>query len=166
MHACLDFCLQDRVDTMLNPTIWFDSVAINKVPLPAFGVTSLSQFAVNTGGITFDSRAPLPIIDLVPRGQRGSFAAIGFNYNSARPTNIRTAEITLTLKEGTRQVYTLNSPNNLVVVPAVNYDVVQVTMQILSTTDGQPARNVEIVLFACGLGESFSDKQRMIFLDR
>lgn len=148
-----DFCIQDRVDAMINPALWFDTVTINKMTLPAVGVSSLSQFTTNTGGVTFDSRAPLPMIDLIPRGQRGSFAAIGFNYNSARPTNIHTAEITLTLKEGTTQVYTLTNPSNLIVVPALNYDVVRVTIQVLRTTDGQPARNVEIIILACGLGE-------------
>jgi hypothetical protein len=137
---------------MLDPSLWFDNMTINQVPLPTVGVTSLSQFTPNTGGVTFDTRAPLPTFDLIPHGKRGSFAVVGFNYNASRPTNIATARVTLTLKEGTKQDYLLSSPNNLLVSPTINYDVTNVTMQVLTTTDGQPAKNVEIVIIACGTG--------------
>ena len=137
---------------MQNPSVWFESMTINQSPLPTLGVLSISQFTPNTGGVTFDTQAPSPRMDLIPRGQRGSFATIGFNSNTAKPTNIQVAVVTLALREGTSQTYTLNAPNNLVVVPSNNYDVTRATLQILQTADGQPARNVEIVVFACGPG--------------
>ncbi|CAF4894723.1 unnamed protein product [Rotaria sp. Silwood1] len=146
------FCLNDRRDAMLNPSLWFENATINGLSIPAFDVISLSQFTPNSGGVTFDSRSPLPTIDLVPRGQRGSFATLGFNYNSKQVTNIQSGQIILTLKEGTKQVYSLYAPNNLLITPYLNYDVTKVTMQILSTTDGQPAKNVEIIVYACGSG--------------
>jgi hypothetical protein len=137
---------------MQNSSIWFDKVTINKLELPSFGVNSLSQFAPNKGGVTFDNSASLPTFDFVPRGQRGSYAALGFNSNAAKPTNIQSAEITLSFREGTTQKYSLNTPNNLVAVPSMNYDVTRVTLQILRTTDGQPPKNVEIIILACRQG--------------
>ncbi|CAF4275432.1 unnamed protein product, partial [Rotaria sp. Silwood2] len=146
------FCLNDRHDAMLNPSEWIESAAINGLSIPAFDVISLSQFTPNSGGVTFDSRSPLPMIDLIPRGQRGSFATLGFNYNSKQITNIQSGQIILTLKEGTKQIYSLNGPNNLLITPYLNYDVTKVTMEVLSTTDGQPAKNVEIIVYVCGSG--------------
>ncbi len=137
---------------MINPSQWFENATINGLSIPAFGVISLLQFTPNSGGVTFDNRSPLPTIDLIPRGQRGSFAKIGLNSNPNQITNVQSAQVIITLKEGTRQVYPLSAPNNLVVTPEINYDVMKVTMQILSTTDQQPARNVEIVMYACGAG--------------
>ncbi|CAF0925338.1 unnamed protein product [Rotaria sordida] len=143
------FCLNDRQDAMLDPSEWFENATINSLSLPAFDVVSLSQFKPNSGGVTFDSRSPLPTIDLIPRGQRGSFATLGFNYNPKQATNIQSGQIILTLKEGTKQVYSLYGPDNLLITPNRNYDVRKVSMQILNTTDGQPAKNVEIIVYAC-----------------
>ena len=137
---------------MRNPSQWFENVIVNGAALPAFGVVSLSQFTANLGGVTLDNRAPFPTINLLPRGQRGSFAALGFNYNPVRPNNIRSAQLAIELKEGTKKVYPLDGPNNLLAELRYNYDVMKVTMQILSTTDGQPASNVEIVALACAPG--------------
>ena len=146
------FCLHGRLNAMLSPSQWFENVTINGLSLPVFGVRSLTQFKSNLGGVTFDHRSPLPTIDLIPVGKRGSFAALGFNYNSKQPTNIQSAQATLTLKEGIKQVYALHGPKNLLATLRINYDVTKVTLQILSTADRQPAKNVEIVVYACGPG--------------
>lgn len=146
------FCPRDREDVMRNPSQWFENVTINGAAIPAFGVDSVSQFTPNLGGVTFDNRAPFPTIDLLPRGQRGSFAALGFNNNPKRPNNIRSAQLALTLREGSRQVYSVDGPNNLLAELRYNYDVTRVSMQIMSTTDGKPANNVEIVALACAPG--------------
>ncbi len=137
---------------MNNPEKWFDSATINTLPLSAYGIDSLTKFTPNSGGVSFDSRAPLPTIELIPHQQRGSFAALGLNNNKIYPTNVRSLQVTLTLKEGTKQVYTATGSDNLVVVPTINYDVTQVTMQVLSTSDEKPATNVEIIVYACGSG--------------
>ena len=149
----LAFCLVDRIDGMNNPSLWFENVTINEMSLPTLGVTTISQFAPNTGGVTFDARAPMPIITIVPKGQRGSFAVVGFNYNSQKPTNIQSAQLTLNFRDRTTDVYKLDGPNNLAVIPRTNYDVSDVKLQVLKTTDGQPARNVEIVVSVCGRGK-------------
>ena len=152
LSSFLVFCPRDREDVMRDPAQWFENVTINGVAMSAFNIDSVSQFTPNLGGVTFDNRAPFPTINLLPRGQRGSFAALGFNNNPKRPNNIRSAQLALTLKEGSRQVYSVDGPNNLLAELRYNYDVTRVTMQIMSTTDGQPANNVEIIAIACAAG--------------
>lgn len=152
----LVFCLENRVDTLKNPSMWFDNVTINNKSLIDSGILSAFQFATGTGGVTFDQRNPFPTIDIIPKESRGSFAVLGFNNNPNRPNNIQSAEVKLEFKEGTKKIYSLIGPSGLFATIQPNYDVSKLTYQILKTTDGQPARNVELMAMACGKGKLVS----------
>lgn len=143
---------------MQNPLLWFEDSTVNGSSLPAPGINSVVDFSSSRGGVTFDKSNPLPLIEIVPRGKRGIFSSVGFNYNPNRPTNIENAEIQLTFKEGTTQIYPINMQNNkLFMNLPPNYDVSKVSFQILRTTDNQPARNVELLVFVCGKGKTKTD---------